>query len=167
MAADNENEPQNFTMRALLPGDLSRFIDLWNEAFASDPYAFRTSIQKWKQKPEIEIRKDFYASIRKKNFILGAFSETKLVGMVGVYQHKDNFSLWGTFVRASCRGKNIGHDLIILAIEKLRSADPMAQKLYLEVFSSAQAARSMYKKIGFREIETKNSGEILAVKSLR
>lgn len=166
-ALNNQKASQKLVIRALANNDLFSFIDLWNEAFESDPYAFRTSLKKWKQKQEVEIERDFLLSIRKKNFILGAFLETKLVGMVGISHHKDNFTLWGTFVRSSCRGKNIGHDLIVLAIEKLVSVNPTVQHLYLEVFSSAQAARSMYKQMGFREIETKSTGEILAVKNVR
>lgn len=163
----NHKPSQNIIIRTLSSDDLFSFIDLWSEGFESDPYAFRTSITKWKQKLEIEIKKDFYSSIRKKNFILGAFFETKLIGMVGIYQYKENFNLWGTLVRRSYRGKCLGNTLIIEAIKNLVSANPQVQNLYLEVFSSAHAARSLYKKLGFREIETKDTGEIIAVKSLR
>lgn len=167
LKSNNQKSSQDITFRTLSPTDIFDFIDLWNEAFVSDPYAFRTSIEKWKQKPESEIEKDFYSSIRKRSFILGAFFEKKLVGMVGIHHYKDNFTLWGTFVRSSHRKRNIGHDLIALSIENLVSSNPTVRDLYLEVFSVAHAARSMYKKAGFREIETKKTGEILAVKKLR
>lgn len=154
-------------IRALAPEDLPDFVDLWDEAFFSDPYAFRTSSKNWKQKPKLEVKKSFYASIRKQNFILGAFCGTQLIGMVGIYHHKGNFTLWGTFVRQAYRGKKVGYNLITQAIEKLVCGQIKAQNLYLEVFSAARAARSMYAKIGFREVESKTTGEILAVKNLR
>lgn len=159
--------PQGITIAKLLSGDLPRYVDLWNEAFESDPYAFRTSISKWKEKPENEIEKDFYSSIRNKNFILGAFCEDQLIGMVGMYSHKSNFTLWGTFVRSAFRGQNVGEQLIVTAIQKLHLFNPEVRELYLEVRSGAKAARSLYAKLGFREMKSKPTGEIIAVKKLR
>lgn len=164
---NTQKKLEGVAIAKLLSGDLTHYIDLWNEAFVSDPYAFRTSITKWKEKPEIEIEKEFYASIRNKNFVLGAFFENQLIGMVGIFHHKSDYTLWGTFVRSAFRGKNIGQELITAAIKKLHLSNPEVRDLYLEVRSGAKTARALYAKLGFREMRNKPTGEIIAVKRLR
>lgn len=153
--------------RSLAPGDVSQFIDLWDEAFSTDPYAFRTTKDKWSQKPTSEKEKNFESSILDPNFILGAFCHSVLVGMVGIRQQEADFMVWGTFVHSSFRGGNVGHSLVEKAIEKISSSHPDVHHLHLEVFSSAQAARSLYKKLGFIETESRTTGEIIAVRPFR
>ncbi|MGZ3771113.1 MAG: GNAT family N-acetyltransferase [Bdellovibrio sp.] len=164
---NNNKEIENgIIIRDLFPQDLGQFRDLWTEAFTSDPYAFRTTPEKWQQKTEKQISKDFYSSIHKQNFILGAFYGSRLVGMVGIYTYKSQLSLWGTFVRPDFRGKKISEKLIRAAIEKLLLKKSVSKEIYLEVFSAAKSARALYKKIGFKEIEIKPTGEIVARLSL-
>ncbi len=89
-----------------------------------------------------------------------------MIGMVGIRQQKTNFMLWGTFVRTSFRGRNIGNDLVEKAVEKISLSHREIQQISLEVFSSAQAARALYKKLGFIETESRSTGEIVLIKSL-
>lgn len=154
-------------LRILNSGDIAQFINLWDEAFSTDQYAFRTTKDKWDQKSLIEKKKNFEHSILKPNFILGAFSQSALIGMVGISQKESDFMLWGTFVSSTFRGENIGYSLVKKAIVYLILSNPNVDHLYLEVFSSAQAARSLYKKLGFIENETRLTGEIIATKTLR
>ncbi len=48
-------------------------MGLWDEAFLTDPYAFRTTIDKWNQKATSEKGKNFESSLLAPNFLLDAF----------------------------------------------------------------------------------------------
>ena len=153
--------------KLLTIADVGQFLGLWDEAFSSDPYAFRTTKDRWAQKPINEKVKNFENSILHPNFILGAFYESELIGMVGIRRQEVDFMLWGTFVRSTFRNDNIGFSLVEGVIEKLNLSLLETTNLYLEVFTSALAARSLYNKLGFVELESKSTGEIVAVRSFR
>lgn len=67
----------------------------------------------------------------------GNIEETRHVGTLGMG------------VVAACRGQGIGEELLAQAINKSRQKG--LEKIELQVFASNEAARSLYRKVGFSE----------------
>lgn len=160
------NEVQEIHYRPLTEHDFSGFISLWDEAFKSDPYAFRTTSDKWDQRSLDEKNRSFHSFIKSPNFIFGAFIGTELVGMVGIQSQDQRFVLWGTFVKKSVRGKNIGHQLISEAVRFLTSPQSGIDHIILEVFHESKSALALYGTIGFREVSQSANISVLRL-SLR
>jgi [ribosomal protein S18]-alanine N-acetyltransferase len=87
-----------------------------------------------------------------------------LVGSIGVFYHKHAGLAVGMFVRASYRGRGIGKALLERTFTWARQRGVAA--LSLHVFPHNHAARALYRKTGFREIErferdvTRRTGEV-------
>ena len=88
------------------------------------------------------------------NFVLGAFSDARLIGIVGVSveprpktQHKAN--VFGMYVAPEYAGRGVGQKLLTACIERAREI-PGLEQLQLTVTDSNARAKSLYEKAGFR-----------------
>ena len=89
------------------------------------------------------------------HFILGAFDEGELVGIVGFLAHqriktKHKGDLISMFVDPESHGKGIGSALVKMALEEAFSY-PQICKIDLSVEANNSAAIALYRKMGFEE----------------
>jgi ribosomal protein S18 acetylase RimI-like enzyme len=90
-------------------------------------------------------------------FVLGAFEDGALAGMLGVFHesrrksaHRAN--IWGMFVAPDVRGRGVGRALIDEAASRLRVAG--VEQAHLTVATTADAARRLYLRSGFVVVGT-------------
>ncbi len=93
-----------------------------------------------------------------------ARTDDKLVGALNVFEHRYAGLVIGMLVRAQYRRRGIGRALIDRVDAWAR--EHAVKELHLHVFPHNEAARSLYLKAGFREIErferdvVRKSGEV-------
>ena len=87
------------------------------------------------------------------DFILGTFSEGRLIGMVGFrrergerVQHKG--TIWGMYIASEVQGQGLGRALIQEAISRASSM-PGLEQISLGVISGNAYARNLYASLGF------------------
>ena len=111
-------------IRLLREPDTQEFWDLRLRALQEEPEAFAATFEEEVTKTVETVANRFrevWSS--EENFILGAFTNGKLVGCVGFYReqrvklrHKGN--LWGMYVVPDARRKGVGRLLMEAIIEK-------------------------------------------------
>jgi ribosomal protein S18 acetylase RimI-like enzyme len=116
------------------------FIPTYEEEIAVDPAAIAS-----------RFRNDW---ISDGNFILGAFSDGRLVGAVGVRRwarrkQRHRATVWLLFTDHSVRGQGIGRALLGAAIEQCRH-HPEIELLQLSVSAESDTARRLYVNAGFQ-----------------
>ena len=116
-----------------------------------DPMSFGAS-------PFVKInREETLQRLKEKNerdFILGYFVDTELVGITGFIQYKNiktrhKAYIWGVFVYEAYRGRKIGESLLRICISRAQKLG--LEKVLLGASHTSDAAISMYKKVGFEE----------------
>jgi GNAT superfamily N-acetyltransferase len=129
---------------------------LWNLrlcALQSAPAAFVESAEEHKLTPA-----SAYAERLRsggcENMVLGAFDDSTLAGMIGLYREQSakrrhRASIWGMFVAEPLRGKGAGRALMEAALREARSMAGVDSVL-LSVTSGQEAARLLYLSMGFR-----------------
>ena len=93
------------------------------------------------------------------DLMLGAFEGDALVGVVGVYRERavkqrHIAHLWGVYVAAERRGKDIGRRLVNEAIARVRRWRDL-ESLWLDVTTVNTPARTLYASIGFTSAAVK------------
>jgi len=136
--------------RTLAVEDYPAYNTLREIALDSVPEAFGSTNQE-----ENLYRKNRFESnvTHQQSFIMGAFNDEELVGMVGFLklekikmQHKG--IIWGMFVKSEVRGRGIGSELMKNTLEKAAQINYL-QKINLDVNAENPAAIHLYEKIGF------------------
>jgi ribosomal protein S18 acetylase RimI-like enzyme len=134
-------------VRLLSAADAAAFQAARLEALALDPCAFAASLDEetGRSLDEVGARLDHGAAF-------GAFLAGVLVGTAGFAMpplqkkcHKG--LLWGVYVRAAARGCGLGRLLVEQVIDHAR---PRVEQLHATVVVSAQAARALYRHLGFQ-----------------
>ena len=122
-------------------------------ALQTDPWSFAESVEELRQISVEEYGRRI-GSGGDSNFVIGAFEGDVPVGMCGFYRetllkrrHKGH--LWGVFVAPAARGKKLGLMLAARAIETARTL-PDLTSIQLTVSVTQDAARGLYRKLGFR-----------------
>jgi ribosomal protein S18 acetylase RimI-like enzyme len=89
--------------------------------------------------------------------VLGAFEDGALVGMLGIVRdtrrkaaHRAH--LWGMYVAGDARKRGFGRALLDAAVARARAAG--VEQLHLHVAANADAARRLYRSVGFAPIGT-------------
>lgn len=91
---------------------------------------------------------------------LCCFLGTELVGVSNVDRNVENrkrarhIGKFGLSVVSKYRGEGIGFELARTTIEEARAKMPNLRMIELEVYDINQAAKSLYKKLGFVEVGT-------------
>jgi RimJ/RimL family protein N-acetyltransferase len=142
-------------IRQLTDADALTYHELRLRGLREHPEAFTSSFEEESIKPlgwaQARLAHSAEASY---NFVLGAFSDARLIGIVGVsveprakIQHKGN--VFGMYVAPEYAGRGVGQRLLTACIERAREI-PGLEQLQLTVTDSNARARSLYEKAGFR-----------------
>ena len=134
-------------MRLLSGADAQAFQALRLEALERHPAAFAAA-------PEEEAGQSLEEVARRldQGAVFGAFVDGRLAGSAGFAQpdrakkrHKG--LLWGVYVQAPVRGQGLGRGLVLRVIDHARSR---VSQLHATVSTTNQAARQLYRQLGFQ-----------------
>jgi ribosomal protein S18 acetylase RimI-like enzyme len=139
-------------IRVLNQDDAEAFRELRLAAMKERPTAFTADYQTNLQRP----LSHFAAQIHSlpDSFILGAFQNDTLVGIVGFFRSegpkvRHNGNIWTMYVGPELRGQGVGRRLLLDAVERARSVSGLLQIL-LSVVADNVAARTLYLSAGFQ-----------------
>ena len=139
-------------LRLLTPADAAIFRDLRLRALREDPVAFTSSTEEFSHQTLDKIAARF-RSDPAESFMLGAFQERQLVGLVGFYREsrlklRHKGSIVSMYVAAEARGQGLGRSLLCDAIRRVREIQGV-ENLLLGVMTTQTAARNLYESLGF------------------
>ena len=138
-------------VRRITPQDAEPLWRLRLQALDSAPEAFGESLEEHLQLP-IEA---FAGRIQSgDNFVVGAFSDSVLVGMAGFYRdlrlkRRHRGHIWGMFVAPSSRRQGVAAALLQEVLSNARRI-PGLRCVLLSVTSTQPSARKLYTNAGFR-----------------
>lgn len=144
-----------YTFSILGPERQEAFYGLRSEALTTSAHSYGTTLKLHLATPADHIRRMLEESQSDKDgFILGAFKEQQLVGMIGLRrENKENIrhkaSIWGLYVTQPERQKGVGKSLV----EEALAISEHYQGLHhirLIVTDTDQVALKLFKDEGFR-----------------
>lgn len=139
-------------IRRLIPSDAEAAYRLRLRALLESPESFGSTHEEYSALPLAEAYSRF--QLKGDDFVLGAFVEDALVGVVtfrreGRLKVRHKGQVFGMFVAEEARGKGIGRALVQGLIDEVRGLDGVEQ-INLDVFTTATAARALYLSLGFK-----------------
>jgi ribosomal protein S18 acetylase RimI-like enzyme len=139
-------------VRLLTPADAAAFRDIRLQALHEEPTAFTSSAEEFSHQTLDKIATRF-RSDPAESFMLGAFQDRQLVGLVGFYREtalkqRHKGSIISLYVVPEARGQGLGRALMREAIRRVRDIDGV-QRLLLGVMVTQTAARQLYESLGF------------------
>ena len=139
------------SVRELGPTDAAAFPVLRLQGLTECPSAFASSLQEEEQTP-IDVVAERLRSTPG-GCVLGAFIESRLVGVVGIQQetprklaHKA--FIWGMYVEPAARKRGVGSALVAAALQRASRISGVRQ-VNLGVNATNTAAISLYQSLGF------------------
>lgn len=142
-------------IRPLTEADAQEYHELRLRALREHPDAFTSSFEEDRIKPLAWARTRLaHSPGAPSDFVLGAFPEAALVGILGLsveprekVRHKGH--VFGMYVAPEHVGRGLGRKLLAACIERARGI-PGLEQLQLTVTESNARAKSFYEKAGFR-----------------
>jgi len=143
-------------IRKIRPDDLEAYKELRTEAVRLHPEAFGASLEGEMAKTEQQWAERVNSGARGEDqVIVVADNGAQLVGMVGIFCESGKSShvgdIWGVYVQADYRGRDVGCALLQEAIQWARKK-PDLRKLKLMVNAQATPAYKLYLANGFNEV---------------
>jgi ribosomal protein S18 acetylase RimI-like enzyme len=138
-------------IRPLTEADVKLFRELRLRALREEPAAFTASAEEFEQQsPEAVAQRLINTP---ENFVLGAFVDGKLTGLVGFHRETSTKLhhvgvIWGMYVALEARNQGIGRTLIREVIQRARSLSGL-DHILLSVAESQTTARTLYESSGF------------------
>ena len=137
-------------IRPLQLEDFEAFAKIRAYALENNPEAFCAS-----NKEELAHRKSRFEETvnHKDNFMLGAFLDEKLIGIVGFVKEtriksKHKGFIWGMFIYPEQQNQGIGKKLLLAALAKAFN-NPELRQINLSVIENNTNALKLYEKLGF------------------
>jgi len=146
-------------IRELTPDDAAQFKALRKRAVDLSEGGFAVALDDWINKSLDDIQEMLRQEQDSLNdFILGAFVDGQLVGMIGFFRPtKPKLSqkghIWGTFMTPEWRGQRLAGKLLDMLIQRARKLPGLTQ-LQLTTSNQYKAAISLYRSRGFRVFAT-------------
>jgi ribosomal protein S18 acetylase RimI-like enzyme len=149
-------------IRYLEPKDATLFGESRRQALVDYPAAFAQNEAEWLALPKEEIAsrlRNLYQPERR--FVIGAFANDNLVGMIGFLQlgrqkmHHKGF-IWGVYVQADYQGQGVGGQLLDEALRAIRQVVDL-KLVQLSVGVDNVTAVALYKSRGFQIYGTEAS----------
>ena len=138
-------------IRSLNADDAGDWRRLRLEALQGDPEAFSSSVEELEVLALEDVRRRLSAG--GDSFVMGAFDESKLLGMAGFHResgpklrHKGR--IWGVYLTPAKRGSGIGRAMLE-ALLKRGSGISGIEQISLSVTKSQAAAIALYRSLGF------------------
>src|SRR2546429_82047 len=133
-------------VRRLLPADAAEFQALRLRGLREVPTAFGSSYEEEQGTPATDLAERMRRNVN--GFILGAFADERLVGVVGMQReahrklaHK--MILWGMCVAPEARGRGVGRQLVEAALREGFAVDGILQ-INLGVNAANAPALALY-----------------------
>ncbi len=144
-------------VRRLTESEAQALWELRCMALELEPEAFAESLEEH-LRMSVE---EFASRIRSgshESFVVGAWDESRLVGMAGFYREprtkrRHRGWIWGMFVASGWRGSGVGRRLLEEVLSGAKNIDGIRCVL-LSVASTQTTARRLYVSAGFQSIRT-------------
>ncbi|MEM7334065.1 MAG: GNAT family N-acetyltransferase [Chloroflexota bacterium] len=149
-------------IRELAPKDAEAFRTLRRAAVMQNEGGFATAIDEWISKSLTEISEilaDEFASPN--DFILGAFDNHQLVGMIGFFRParpklERHGHIWGMFLLPEHRGQGTAGKLLDELIKRAKQMHGIEQ-IQLTTLNQYKSSILLYKSRGFRVFATEKA----------
>lgn len=141
-------------IRDIKAEDAEAYRQLRLFALKESPIAFGSDYEQEMARPLSHTLERIQSTENSDAFILGAFVESHLLGVVGMYvpeatKMRHIGTIWGMYTHPEQRGKGLGRALMLAAIEHA-NAIPYILQLRLTVVSKNVSAIGLYEACGFR-----------------
>jgi ribosomal protein S18 acetylase RimI-like enzyme len=141
-------------LRTLTPADAADFHALRLRSLRESPEAFGSSHDEEQHVTLQAVAQRLEASrTPTARIVLGAWADDVLVGVVGCVQEsrakaRHKAVIWGMYVAPEARGQGVGRALLERAVAEARTW-PNVARLTLSVVERGEAARALYRSVGF------------------
>lgn len=120
-------------------------------ALANNPESFGATPEEFAAQLEEERQRQLSGG--DDSFVLGAFQDEKLVGLLGFFRRKGEKLrhkgvIWGVYVLPEARRKGLAGALLTETLEKCRTLEGL-EAVLLTVVSSNHSASALYESMGF------------------
>ncbi|RZI83226.1 MAG: GNAT family N-acetyltransferase [Rubrivivax sp.] len=148
-------DPSRVRIARIAPADLSAYKALRDEGLRLHPDAFDNDIESERARPpESYIGRLGLSEPLGGSFLLGAWDERKLAGIIGLERQslqklRHSAELNSMMVSPSHMGSGLGERLMHACVEEARKAIGLEQ-ITLRVSTSSTAAIRLYERVGFQ-----------------